>query len=147
MSIDDMSLLGRLAALFERHDPMPAGIEEAADLAGQWIGRAWSWSPLALVAGGGAGRVRSEGGGPLLGFAGPAGRVDVEIGGDQDGVRLTGLFQGSDGAVWVRWPAGERQVEVDGFGRFTTGELPAGPLSIVVRRAGQPDAAGPWFVG
>jgi hypothetical protein len=146
MSHDDPALLDRLARLFDEHDPVPTGVAAMAEHAGQWVWRARSWSELALVADGGSGRVR--GGGQLLGFASAAGRVDVEITEDGPGsVRLTGLFSGASGSVWVRWPSGERRLDVDDLGRFTQRGLPSGPLSVVVRRPDQPDAAGPWFVG
>jgi hypothetical protein len=149
MSLDDPALLDRLAALFDQHDPVPAGVAAMAEHAGRWVWRARSWSELPLVADGESGRVR--GGGQLLGFASAAGRVDVEVSEDGPGsVRLTGLFSGSSvssGSVWVRWPTGERRLDVDELGRFTQNGLPAGPLSVVVRRPGEPDAAGPWFVG
>lgn len=136
--MNDRGLLGRLAGVFERHDPVPADVVAAAELAGRLVRPARSWTALALVDG--TAGVRGDAG--MIGFADRWGRVDVEV---RTG-RLTGLCRGP-GAVWVRWPGGERAVDVDDLGRFTVTGLPAGPLSVVVRRAGSPDAVGPWFVG
>jgi len=129
-------LLNRLAAAFERHDPVPPEVTEAAVAAGRLAGPARSWTSLALV---GVDGMRGDG---LLGFADRACRVDVEV----TSGRLTGLRRGA-GDVWVRWPGGERRAVLDDVGRFTVDGLPAGPLCVVVRRAGHADAVGPWFVG
>ncbi len=136
----ELDLLRRLAAAFDRVDPLPDGISTAAERAGQLVGPATTWTPLALVAGGEGMR----GDVALLGFARLRHRVDVQIE-CSDTVRLTGLASG--GEVWVRWPDGERQAPVDDIGRFTLTGLPRGPLCIVLRLPGRPDAVGPWFVG
>jgi hypothetical protein len=142
----ELHLLHELAAMFDQFDPVPTAICAAAERAGSLVGPARSWSALALVADGSTTQVRGVGG-PLLGFAGPAGRVDVEIDGSDAGVRLTGLVSGLVGTAWVRWPGGEVRADVDDVGRFVVVGLPAGPLSVVVRRAGAADSVGPWFVG
>lgn len=127
---------GLLRAAFERYDPVPDQVRAAAERAGGLIG---SSAALPLVVAG----MRGE---QVLRFAGAAGRVAVEI--ESAGtVRLTGLARDVVGALWVRWPDGERPVVVDQVGQFTVAGLPMGPLSIVVRRAGLPDAVSPWFVG
>ncbi|HEX5407833.1 MAG TPA: hypothetical protein VFX16_36675 [Pseudonocardiaceae bacterium] len=132
--MNDPVLLSGLAAEFERHDPVPAAVQHAAELAGSLVQQAKSWNSLALLTGAG---VRGDAG--LVRLAG----VDLEIDPAPDGtVRLTGLAAG--GEVWVRWPGGERCA---GAGQFAVDGLPAGPLSIVVRTPGRPDAVGPWFVG
>jgi hypothetical protein len=140
--MNDAELLGRLADIFERFDPVPTGIGRAAVLAGRLAGS--PHTALALVADGVPGAVR--GGGRLLGFAGPGGRVDVQVDVDDAGVVLTGQIIAA-GALWVRWPDGSAPVDVDPWGRFTVSGLPAGPLSLVLRATGQHDAVGPWFVG
>jgi hypothetical protein len=137
--VNDPVLLRELAAEFERHDPVPTQVRVAAEWAGSLVPQAKSWSTLKLVTGAG---LRGDG---LLGFAGPAGRVDLEIESGDGTVTLSGLATRGD--VWVRWPGGERHAVVDDVGRFTVVGLPAGPLSVVVRRQGEPDAVGPWFVG
>jgi hypothetical protein len=137
--VNDPVLLQGLAAEFERHDPVPAAVQKAAERAGSLVPQAKSWTALSLVAGDG---VRGDVG--LLGFASRTARVDLEIESDRT-VRLTGLA--TQGEVWVRWPGGERRAVVEDIGRFTVDGLPPGPLSIVVRTPGRPDAAGPWFVG
>ncbi|HEX4703592.1 MAG TPA: hypothetical protein VH352_15800 [Pseudonocardiaceae bacterium] len=143
MNPTELRLLRRLAAAFERFDPVPAGIEAAAERAGVIAGTARSW--LAVVADGSVGHVRGEGGGRLLGFAWVDGRVDVYIDSGATGVQLSGLVSGVVGSVWVRWPGGEVRADVDEFGRFVVVGLPAGPLSLAVRGAGV-DSVGPWFV-
>lgn len=135
--MNDAELLGRLAAVFDRFDPVPAGIGRAAISAGRLAGSAPS--ALALVADGTPGAVR--GGGRLLGFAGAGGRVDVQVDVEDTGVVLTGLVTAA-GRLLVRWPDGSRPVDVDPWGRFTVSGLPAGPLSLVLD-----GAVGPWFVG
>jgi hypothetical protein len=143
MNPAELGLLRRLAVVFERLDPVPVGIEVAAERAGLLAGAARSWAALAVVADGSVEHVRGDGGGRLLAFAGVAGRVDVYI---DTGVQLTGLVTGVVGAVFVRWPDGEVRVVVDEFGRFVVAGLPAGPLSLVVRADGT-ESVGPWFVG
>jgi hypothetical protein len=133
--MNDEELLRRLADVFERYDPVPAGIGLDAVRAGLLAGSASS--TLALVADG-AGAVRGVGG-RLLGFAWPGGRIDVQI---DAGVRLTGLVSVLIDSLLVRWPGGSRLVSVDSVGRFVVDGLPAGPLSLVV--AG---SVSPWFVG
>jgi hypothetical protein len=139
--MNDAELLGRLADMFELFDPVPAGIGRAAVQAGSLTGPV---TALALVADGLPGAVR--GGGRLLGFAGPGGRVDVEVDGAGGTVELTGIIAAA-GELWARWPGGARCVDVDAWGRFTVSGLPAGPLSLLLRADGMPDAVGPWFVG
>jgi hypothetical protein len=129
-------LLSTLVAAFEQHDPVPPDVTAAAVSAGLLVGPARSWTPLSLV---GVGGLRGDG---LLGFADRLGRVDIEVAAG----RLTGVLRGV-GDVWVRWPGGERRAAVDDVGRFTVDGLPAGPLCVVVRRPGEADAVGPWFVG
>lgn len=130
--MNDRNLLGRLAVLFDRHDPVPdAVIADAEGAFGHHDRRL-----LALV--GGAAGMRGDT--AVLGFAGHGCRVDVTVEDDGEAVRLTGLAEG--GAVRVRWPGGERAVAVDDVGRFSVTGLPPGPLSVVVR-----GVAGPWFVG
>jgi len=132
--MNDEELLRRLADVFERYDPVPAGIGVDAVRAGLLAGSASS--VLVSVADGG-GAVR--GAGRLLGFAWPGGRIDVQI---DVGVRLTGLVSGLMESLLVRWPGGSRLVSVDSVGRFMVDGLPSGPLSVVV--AG---SVSPWFVG
>jgi hypothetical protein len=132
--MNDEELLRRLADVFERYDPVPAGIGVDAVRAGLLAGSAAS--ALVLVADG-AGAVR--GAGRLLGFAWSGGRVDVQI---DAGVRLTGLVSGLIGSLLVRWPGGSRLVSVDSVGRFVVDGLPSGPLSLVVS-----GSVSPWFVG
>jgi hypothetical protein len=68
-------------------------------------------------------------------------------------VRLVGVVSaaGRPPALLVRWPAGPELAEtaalVDEVGRFSVRGLPAGPLGLVLRRTGEPDAVSPWFVG
>ena len=133
----DAELLARLAALFARFDPVPAGIGRAAVGAGALAGR--DSGSLAVVASGGV-----RGGEHVVGFAGAAGRVDMEIDGDGVTVELTGVAS-VVGELWVRWPGGARRVDVDDWGRFVASGLPAGPLSLVV--CGDAVAVGPWVVG
>jgi hypothetical protein len=135
-AVNDPVLLSGLAAEFERYDPVPAVVRAAAERAGSIVPQAKSWTVLPLVAAGG---VRGDAG--LVRLAG----VDLEIEHVDGSVRLTGVAD--RGEVWVRWPDGEHRAAVDDIGRFTVDGLPAGPLSVVVRVPGQPDAAGPWFVG
>ncbi len=145
--MNDAELLRRLADVFERFDPVPAGIGQAAVLAGGRARDGGSSTALALVADGVPG-TGVRGGGRLLGFAGPGCRIDVAVDAvDADGstVELTGLASPSVG-VWVRWPGGSRRVDVDPWGRFTVSGLPAGPLSLMSRVDGRPAALGPWFV-
>jgi hypothetical protein len=132
--MNDEELLRRLADVFERYDPVPAGIGVDAVRAGLLAGSA---SSALVVVADGEGAVR--GGGRLLGFAWPGGRVDVQI---DAGVRLTGLVSILISSLSVRWPGGSRVVSVDSVGRFVVDGLPAGPLSLVV--AG---SVSPWFVG
>jgi hypothetical protein len=136
----DDELLARLARMFERFDPVPADLGHAVARAGRLAGT--GTTALALVADGSAAGVR--GGGRVLGFAGPAGRIDVAVDGDGVTCELTGLATVA-GPLWVRWPGDARPVDVDEWGRFAVAGLPAGPLSLLV--AGTPDAVGPWFVG
>jgi hypothetical protein len=133
-------VMRRVAAAFGSADPVPDTVSTAAERAGRSVGVAAGWTSLALVAGGDDMR----GDGDLLGFARRGHRIDVQVE-TTDSVRLMGLASG--GAVWVRWPDGERQAVVDDIGRFTVTGLPRGPLCLVLRRTGRPDAVGPWFVG
>jgi hypothetical protein len=132
--MDDEELLRRLADVFERYDPVPAGIGVDAVRAGLLAGSASS-ALVSVTDGGGAVR----GAGRLLGFAWSGGRIDVQI---DAGVRLTGLVSGLMGSLSVRWPDGSRLVSVDSVGRFVVDGLPAGPLSLVVS-----GSVSPWFVG
>ena len=139
--MNDVALLARLAGVFGRFDPVPVDVGVAAVGAGRLAGHVAA--ALVLVADGLPG---ARGGGRLLGFAGGGGRVELEIESDGSAVELTGVASGV-GELWVRWPGGERIVDVDPWGRFTAVGLPAGPLSVAVRGVGAPDAVGPWFVG
>ena len=80
--MNDPVLLQGLAAEFERHDPIPAAVRDAAERAGSLVPQAQAWTPLSLVAGDG---VRGDVG--LLGFACRTARVDLEIESDRT-VRL-----------------------------------------------------------
>jgi hypothetical protein len=138
--VTEPELLRAVAAAFGRRDPVPGPVRAAAQRAGDLVAAAARWDALALVAG-----ERVRGAGDLIGFADRRCRVDVQVDAEGADVRLTGLADG--GAVFVRWPGGERVVDVDDVGRFTVAGLPRGPLCVGVRRPGQPDAVGPWFVG
>jgi len=138
--MNDAELLARLAEVFTRFDPVPAGIGRAAVRAGALTGRASGL--LALVVDGTPGGVR--GGGRIVGFAGAGGRIDAEIDGAGPAVELTGVASVA-GELWVRWPGGARRVDVDTWGRFVVSGLPAGPLSFAV--GGDRVAVGSWFVG
>lgn len=129
----DRILLRRLASLYDGGDPVPADVAAAALAAFDHAGER---DVLALV--GGAAGLRGDA--AVVSCAGHGCRVDVTVTPDGDRVTLTGLVTG--GPVVVRWPGGERAVDVDDVGRCTVTGLPAGPLSVVVR-----GVAGPWFVG
>lgn len=139
--MNDAELLRRLAVMFEKFDPVPPDIDATAMRAGQLAGH--PSTALALVADGLPG---TRGDGRLLGFAGNGGRIELEIDSDGLTVELTGVAS-TVGELWVRWPSGNRHVDVDTWGRFSVVGLPTGPLSLTVRADGAPDAVGPWFVG
>lgn len=119
-----------LRAAFERYDPVPDDVRQAAERAAGFVGPT---TALPAVAG-----MRGE---QVLRFAGAAGRITVEV----EPTRLTGMADGIGGALWVRWPTGQRPVILE-HGWFAIGGLPRGPLSFAVRRNGLPDAVTPWFV-
>jgi hypothetical protein len=139
--VTEQELLRALAAAFDRRDPVPGAVAADAERAGNLVADASGWAALALVAGD-----RVRGADDLVGFADRRCRVDVQVEDVGGAVRLTGLVE-TEGAVFVRWPGGQRPVDVDDVGRFTVAGLPRGPLCFVVRRSGEPDAVGPWFVG
>lgn len=118
-----------LRAAFARYDPVPDDVRRAAERAAGFIGPT---TALPAVAG-----MRGE---QVLRFAGAAGKVAVEI----EPGRVTGVAE-VGGSLWVRWPDGERPVDIDD-GWFAVERVPAGPLSFAVRRPGLPDAVTPWFV-
>jgi hypothetical protein len=48
--------------------------------------------------------------------------------------------------VWLRSPAGQRELEVDDRGRFADARPPGGPFTLRIARPGRPDVATPWLL-
>jgi hypothetical protein len=133
--VNDAELLRQLAEAFEKFDPMPAAIGVAASAAGLLAGHAST--ALVLVADG----LPGTRGGGRLGFAGDERRIELEIDSDGVTVNLTGVASGVE-ELRIRWPTGDRPIDIDTGGRFSVAGLPAGPLSLAIR-----GVVGPWFVG
>ena len=136
-------LLGRLAAAFDRFDPVPAPVQSTARRIrparpARWLEPLRDSAPLVALRGPGD---------RVLAFAEPGARLRIEVDTELDPsgtVRLTGLCDGPAASVSVCWPGGELELPVDGHGRFAAEGLPSGPLRLAV---GEPAACTPWFVG
>ena len=141
-----MNLLPHIATAFNRRDPVPAGVVQAASNA--WFTKSRTRS-LALIRDTALGLGPAvRGGAHALDFAGPNTLLTIEIEQTRHNiVRITGFVDSPGCAdLVVRWPDGEILVPVDDMGGFSTTVLPSGPLSIEIRQ-GQESAVTPWFLG
>jgi hypothetical protein len=131
------ALLVELRSVAERADPAPDSVLAAAKEAFVW--RTVDAELAELVADSTllTGRVRAADAPRLLTFR--AGELDVEVEVAEVGHRrhLTGqLVPTSSGSVTVRWRGGSLDVPADEMGRFAAEGVPAGSISLVIRRAG-----------
>jgi|1185.fasta_scaffold1323270_1 hypothetical protein len=111
----------RLRQLFDLVDPMPTAVEPPVD---------FGWERLAYV----PEKVRTRG--STMTFALGNRVLHVEV-----GVVVTGLVIPAVDEVEVRWPDGVTWVPVDKCGFFELGDVPRGPVRIVIG-----NAATGWFV-
>lgn len=129
-------LLAELREVAERADPIPASLLVGAKAAFAW--RTIDAELAELTADSvfsGAG-VRAADAARLLTFEAPALEVEVEV--TQVGAtrRLNGqLVPAGEAAVTVRWADGSVRVDADQLGRFAVAGVPAGAVSIEVRRS------------
>jgi hypothetical protein len=136
----DERLLDALRELTARVDPVPPDVVDAARSAIAWRRMDAELAELlydsvedqAALAG-----VRSEGGPRLLTFEAAEISVELEVTPSGDERRLVGqIVPPGEARLQVRHPAGVVEVTADALGRFATGALPAGPVSIRLEPAG-----------
>lgn len=133
-------LLAELRNVIEGADPIPDGVVAAAKAAFTW--RTIDAEVAELVADSGLADSRLLGAGAraaaaarLLTFEAGGCTVEVEIAETGNTRHLVGqLIPMERATITGRWPAGSRSAESDELGRFTLDDLPAGPISLTVRR-------------
>jgi len=148
--LDDDSLLAALRAVIGDGEPVPAW---SADLAKGSFGLRQADAELvALVADSGLAdapaTVRSGAPSRLAVFetADLSVEIELEPAARAGSWRLTGqLTPAAPARIQVRGPQ-SAWVEADDRGRFAVGHLPAGPLSLLCLRSGQPAAATEWIL-
>lgn len=131
-------LLAELADVMERADPVPPNVVAAAKAAYVWRTIDAELAELAadsLLQGAG---VRTRDAARLLTFRAPGLEVEVEVAATGTTRRLTGqLVPVGPAEITVRWPDGSTTAQADAMGRFGVESVPAGTVSLAIRR---PDA-------
>lgn len=130
-------LLDQIDRIWRLADPVPADLITDALAAGALLGDVPEipWLALTPVD---AAPVRS-GHDRTASFGNAELALDVEVCRTEGGgVTVAGVLAptGRCRGVQVRWPSGLVTVAVDRAGYFRTGELPDGPLRLIVHRAG-----------
>ena len=159
MNVND-PLIVALSCLLRRADPVPLAVRAAAEAAANVVAASSDFDLGALRLLGdsaldgaliGVPSLRAAGlrDTRLLSFAGSGASVEVELAEVRPRrLRLLGLVSPADGGeVVVRWPSGSARSTVDAAGRFRAEDVPAGPLSLVLRQGGGPPLATDWLIG
>lgn len=147
----DARLLGDLSGLFERTDPVPGDVLEAAyaaielrDLDAQLaqLLRDTALDEEKELAG-----VRGPTATRALTFAaGETHFVEVDVEADGERRTLTGyVVPAAAGAVAVEHPGGAATGAVDDQGRFAVSHVPGGPVRLRLTIAGQPVIVTEWL--
>lgn len=130
-------LLAELRSVCDRADPVPSSVVTAAREAFTWRTIDAELAELtadSLLAGA---AVRSADAARLLTFEAPGLEVEVEVAQAGAQRRLTGqLIPVGEALVTIRWSNGTLQINADEMGRFAADAVPAGTVSIEVRRTG-----------
>ena len=144
----DDPLIGDLADLLGRLDPVPPEVTLAARSAFAWramdeelaellYDSALDEAPLAGV--------RSEGGPRMLSFGSTGLTVELEVAPEGAARRLVGqLVPPGPAEVEIRHQGGSLETTADELGRFAVGGVPAGPMSILCRAQGGPAVGTAW---
>jgi hypothetical protein len=134
---EDADLLAVLHGIWDEVDPVPAHVLEAARGAFAWRDIDAELAELVLDSRLTEAGVRSAEGPRLLTFEAPGLTIEVEVGVTAGGRNLVGqLVPPGPAAVTIRCNGPDRTLEADDLGRFSAVDVPAGPVSLLCRRAG-----------
>jgi hypothetical protein len=140
----------RLAAL--RFDPVPPELAQAAIEAFSWRDIDAELAELvfdSLVSEDDVALVRSSADRRLVSFRSGALTIDVEVTGSQAGYGLVGqIAPGQAAAIDIRHRGEVITIGADEMGRFSTGPLPGGPVSLRVMlpaESAEPAVVTDWF--
>jgi hypothetical protein len=141
-------LLVELRSVIEVADPVPAGVVATAKASFAW--RTIDAELAELVADSGLvdSSARAAAAARLLTFEAAGCTVEVEVAETGATRHLVGqLIPMERTNLTVRWPDGSRDAESDELGRFSLDDLPAGPISLTIRRAdSDPPVATSWVI-
>jgi hypothetical protein len=144
-------LLAELRSVVDRADPIPDAVIAAARASFGWrtidaeLAELVADSASSTSAATDSGRTlvgatRAGAAPRLLTFEGAGLTVEVEVaetGPTATNRHLVGqLIPVGPASITVRWSGGTRVVAADEFGRFAVDDIPAGPISMAVARAG-----------
>lgn len=136
----DARLLDDLRSVVQRADPVPAPVEAAARATFIWRTVDAELAELAydsLLDADRLAGVRGDDGPRVLTFEGPEFSVEVEVAEEGSGRRLVGqLVPPAPARIEVRHSGGLLRLGADEVGRFATGGVAAGPVSLRCHVAG-----------
>jgi hypothetical protein len=129
-------LLAELHNVIEAADPVPDGVVAAAKASFAWRTIDAELAELVADSGLAVSATRAAAAARLLTFEAAGRTVEVEVAETGTTRHLVGqLIPMEPATITVRWPDGSRDAESDELGRFTLDDLPAGPISLTIRRA------------
>lgn len=138
---EDTDLLAALRGIWEQVDPVPEHVLDAARGAFAWRDIDAELAELVLDSRLTDAGVRSAEGPRLLTFEAPGLTIEVEVGATATGRNLVGqLVPPGPATVTVRCNGPDRTLEADDLGRFSAVGVPAGPVSLLCRRAADESA-------
>jgi hypothetical protein len=135
-------LLSELRSVIESADPIPDAVVAAAKAAFGWatvdaelaelVADSARATDRGLVTAG----TRDAAAARLITFEAAGRTVEIEVAETGNTRHVVGqLVPMERASITVRWPDGSRVTESDEVGRFSLDGLPAGPISLTVRRA------------
>jgi hypothetical protein len=147
---DDTPLLDGLRRVVELADPVPERVLAAARGSLTWRTVDAELAELAydsMLEARGEALVRNAETHRALTFEAPGLSVELEVGASGAERRLVGqLVPPQPAAIEIRHPGGTIAADADDLGRFSADAIPAGPVSLVCRRAGGGAVATDWLV-
>jgi hypothetical protein len=134
-------LLAELRGVTEAADPVPGSVVAMAKASFSWrtidaelaelVADSAAFADAALTD-----TTRAPAAARLLTFEAAGRTVEVEVAETGTTRHLVGqLIPMERASITVRWPDGSCVIESDELGRFSVDDLPAGPISMTVRRA------------
>lgn len=126
-------IIERLRQAIAEHDPVPESVVTAARASLTWLTIDAELARLVEDSSLAAAGTRATAQPVMLTFEAGDVVVTLEVTSDDDLRHLTGHTDGGFTTLLVRHRGGERSADIDVHGRFRVADVPAGPVSLVLR--------------